>query len=323
MRQFLPVCGALIAFSLALLFPGIVLEGARYGLNLWATTLVPTLLPFMILSNLFIRSGVILPLMAVPGRLSTRFLGISPAGLYAFLCGFFFGYPSGAKILADLLKTGQIEKEEAAWLVIFCNNASPAFLITYVLSEHMHHPELVQNTLLILYGVPAILCLIPRFFCRLNARGHRRKSPEAHTVSGAKKANDKPQASAQKPSFTLEMLDISIHDAIIVTLKLGGYVTLFAVLAKAVSSIHSLPQTWSGMIIAFLEITNGVPAIVQAFPFPLCLLVLLPFLAFGGMCSVMQTGSVIKDTPLSWRHYLCGKLLLSLPALLLGAVWLT
>lgn len=304
-KQFMTFAGALLALALALFFPPIVLQGARYGLELWFHTLLPTLLPFMILSNLFIQSGLILPLLSIPGKVSSRYLGISPAGLYAFLCGFFFGYPTGAKILADLLKTGQITREEASWLLVFSNNASPAFLMTYVLTEQLHRPDWIPETLLILYGIPAMLCIIPRFFWR--------NKKQTAPISYAKNLHT---------SFSIHMLDTCISDAINVILKLGGYIMLFAILSNAAAHLPSVPQTAAALLTAALEITNGVPAIWRAFPQPAGMVILLPFLAFGGICSIMQTGSVIKDTPLSWHQYLAGKLLLSVPAFLLGCIWL-
>ena len=96
-------------FVILLFFPGLVFEGAKMGLNLWFFTLVPTLLPFMVFSNILIQSRLIEHLLFLPGLFTRKYLHLSPAGLYAFLCGFFFGYPSGAKILADLLKTDQID----------------------------------------------------------------------------------------------------------------------------------------------------------------------------------------------------------------------
>ena len=46
-------------FVILLFFPGLVFEGAKMGLNLWFFTLVPTLLPFMVFSNILIQSRLI------------------------------------------------------------------------------------------------------------------------------------------------------------------------------------------------------------------------------------------------------------------------
>lgn len=296
MKSFFASLLSAVAFTFLLFFPGIVLDGARYGLNLWFSTLVPTLLPFMVFSNFLIQSHLIEDLLYLPGRFTQKYLGLSTSGLYAFLCGFFFGYPSGAKILSDLLKTDQISQREASWLLGFCNNVSPAFLITYFLTLHLAHPKKIPLTFLLLYGIPAFLCLSFLFF---------RRTPHPFR-----------EKKTSKPVLSLALLDACIYDAITVLLKLGGYILLFAILSNAITYIPYLSLQKASFLISALEITNGIPAISDAFPYPESYLLLLPFLAFGGFCSIMQTGSVIKDTPLSLRNYFFTKILLTFLILL-------
>lgn len=296
MKSFFASLLSAVAFTFLLFFPGIVLDGARYGLNLWFSTLVPTLLPFMVFSNFLIQSHLIEDLLYLPGRFTQKYLGLSTSGLYAFLCGFFFGYPSGAKILSDLLKTDQISQREASWLLGFCNNVSPAFLITYFLTLHLAHPEKIPLTFLLLYGIPSFLCLSFLFF---------RRTPHPFR-----------EKKTSKPVLSLALLDACIYDAITVLLKLGGYILLFAILSNAITYIPYLSLQKASFLISALEITNGIPAISDAFPYPESYLLLLPFLAFGGFCSIMQTGSVIKDTPLSLRNYFFTKILLTFLILL-------
>ena len=296
MKSFFASLLSAVAFTFLLFFPGIVLDGARYGLNLWFSTLVPTLLPFMVFSNFLIQSHLIEDLLYLPGRFTQKYLGLSTSGLYAFLCGFFFGYPSGAKILSDLLKTDQISQREASWLLGFCNNISPAFLSTYFLTLHLAHPEKIPLTFLLLYGIPAFLCLSFLFF---------RRTPHPFR-----------EKKTSKPVLSLALLDACIYDAITVLLKLGGYILLFAILSNAITYIPYLSLQKASFLISALEITNGIPAISDAFPYPESYLLLLPFLAFGGFCSIMQTGSVIKDTPLSLRNYFFTKILLTFLILL-------
>lgn len=296
MKSFFASLLSAVAFTFLLFFPGIVLDGARYGLNLWFSTLVPTLLPFMVFSNFLIQSHLIEDLLYLPGRFTQKYLGLSTSGLYAFLCGFFFGYPSGAKILSDLLKTDQISQREASWLLGFCNNVSPAFLITYFLTLHLAHPEKIPLTFLLLYGIPAFLCLSFLFF---------RRTPHPFR-----------EKKTSKPVLSLALLDACIYDAITVLLKLGGYILLFAILSNAITYIPYLSLQKASFLISALEITNGIPAISDAFPYPESYLLLLPFLAFGGFCSIMQTGSVIKDTPLSLPNYFFTKILLTFLILL-------
>lgn len=75
-------------FVILLFFPGLVFEGAKMGLNLWFFTLVPTLLPFMVFSNILIQSRLIEHLLFLPG-LFTRNISISPRPGFMRSCAAF------------------------------------------------------------------------------------------------------------------------------------------------------------------------------------------------------------------------------------------
>ena len=59
MRHLLSVLCMTGLFICMLLFPKNTFQGASSGLILWFNTVLPTLLPFIILSNLLIRTGAI------------------------------------------------------------------------------------------------------------------------------------------------------------------------------------------------------------------------------------------------------------------------
>lgn len=125
---------ALILLSLfftMLLFPETVFQGACDGLLLWYQILIPTLFPYLIVTGLLLKTDG----AAVVSRLLFRpfhlLFGTSFYGSFAVLSGFLCGYPMGAKIIADLLLQGKISLEEASYLLSFCNNASPSFIITF------------------------------------------------------------------------------------------------------------------------------------------------------------------------------------------------
>ena len=257
-------------FVILLFFPGLVFEGAKMGLNLWFFTLVPTLLPFMVFSNILIQSRLIEHLLFLPGLFTRKYLHLSPAGLYAFL----------------------IDPKEASMLFGFCNNVSPAFLITYFLTLHLKHPEKAGITVSFLYIIPAFVCLMAFFFCGSSFSLREKKT--------------------SSPVLSLALLDACLQDALSVLLKLGGYIILFSVLFNVITHIPRMRAESAAFFSCFLEITGGIPAVTAAFAYPQSYVILLPFLAFGGLCSFMQTGSVIKDTPLSLRSYFFTKILLAL-----------
>ena len=116
MKRILLSLLALFFLILLLLSPGTALEGARKGLLLWAYTVLPTLLPFMIGTGVIAAMGAVgLVVKPFSPLLSGVFHFSQPAG-FVFLTGLLCGYPMGAKMDRDLLERGQISWEEACYL---------------------------------------------------------------------------------------------------------------------------------------------------------------------------------------------------------------
>ena len=161
---------AALAFFFVLLFPQESFSAASSGLLLWYETLVPTLLPVMILSHLLLSSGLALRLSRRICRPLTALLSISPGGVYALLAGFLCGCPMGAKVLSELRKNGQISQAEASYLAAFVNNVSPAFLTNFLVINHMQSTSLVMPTLVILLGAPLLYGLFSNHRYRVRAR---------------------------------------------------------------------------------------------------------------------------------------------------------
>ena len=95
-------------FCLMLLYPKTVFLGASEGLLLWFQTVLPTLLPYMILNNLMIHTSALQWICRVAAPVLCRIFATSYYGSFAVLSGFLCGYPIGAKTTSDLLKKGQV-----------------------------------------------------------------------------------------------------------------------------------------------------------------------------------------------------------------------
>lgn len=121
--------GMIILFTI---MPSVVSEGAKDGLLLWFMAIVPSLLPFMILSGILVKLKVTKYINRFLRPLFGLVFGVSDGGSYPILIGFLAGCPIGAKTAAQLYKDGEIKREEAQYLMMFCNNLSPMFLIEFI-----------------------------------------------------------------------------------------------------------------------------------------------------------------------------------------------
>ena len=107
-------------------------QGCTLGLTLWYTSVLPSLLPFFILSGLLIRTGAFRFLNRIFSPVLTRIFPVSSDGSYAILMGYLCGFPMGAKVIAELVAHQHISREEGSYLMVFCNNVSPAFFVNYI-----------------------------------------------------------------------------------------------------------------------------------------------------------------------------------------------
>lgn len=117
----------LILFIL-ILFPKEAQEGAREGLKIAFETVIPSVLPFAVVSSMLINSGVCEKL----GRIFlpiAKILKINPYGLVVLMMGFLGGYPTGCSMVCDLYKGQMADKEECEKMLCYANNGGLAFAL--------------------------------------------------------------------------------------------------------------------------------------------------------------------------------------------------
>ena len=96
-------------------------QGCTLGLTLWYTSVLPSLLPFFILSGLLIRTGAFRFLNRIFSPVLTRIFPVSSDGSYAILMGYLCGFPMGAKVIAELVSQRCRQYCSACFMVFrFC-----------------------------------------------------------------------------------------------------------------------------------------------------------------------------------------------------------
>jgi sporulation integral membrane protein YlbJ len=270
--------------------PTQAVAASSYGLLLWFNSLIPALLPFLILSNLLIALDGISYITGFLYPLFHRIFGCSRDGCFCLAAGFLCGYPVGAKVIADLVREKRITLEEGNYLLCFCNNASPAFLIGYCLTERLNRPDLLGISLLLVYGIPLLLSIIIR-----RGRSFLSQSAEKKT-SGFQ--------------ISFKIVDVCIMNGLESILKLGCYIILFSMLARLLMCIPVPVDYLSYAGVGLMEMTNGIALVTSVPSIPILhkYVFVLGFLTFGGLSGAAQTESMIQGSGLSLPAYLKAKL---------------
>lgn len=309
MKRYTFTFSILLFFFIMLIFPKEVFSGASDGLLLWFQIILPTLLPFIIVSNLLIYTNSISFVSRLFGPLFKKCFQTSEAGSFAILVGFLCGYPMGAKVTSDLIQTNRISKNEGNYLLSFCNNTSPMFIISYVVWQNLKQDSLTFPSILILMCSP-ILCsfFFRRFYkpCPASSRVPRQGPAAIHT------------------RFDFSLIDLCIMNGFETILKVGGYIILFSVLLSLFQLLPFSFPLFEHVILPAFEITNGIPLLIES-ELTACTtyVAVLTLTSFGGICSIAQTNSMIQESGLSIYPYILEKLITAMVTSLLAFLYFT
>lgn len=265
-------------------------EGAKEGIALCTRSILPSLLPFCILSKLICAFvlGNDLKLMHPIEKLT----GMPKGAGSILLLSFIGGYPVGAQCINDAYIKGNITQKDATRMLTFCNNAGPAFLFG-ILSC------LFPNTIPLwgLYIVHIISALAVGYILP-------NKSNCICTLSS-------------KPAPTLSQ----VVEQCMKTLGLiCGWVIIFRIILQFIERwfLWTLDPIRQALIAGILELSNGCLALQQVSNSGLRYILCAFFLSFGGCCVTMQTAAVAGH--IRSKLYFPGKLLQALLSVLLAAV---
>ena len=237
------------AFILFLIRSSVAINYMKKGLRLCAEAVIPSLFPFMIISELLIQSGVgqrVGRILAKPTRL---LFGISEAGACAFVLGAICGFPIGAKTLCALYDRGEITKRELERALTFCNNPGSAFVISAVGVALLGSVELGVA----LYGCVLLSAIIVGVFERLVFGRFDGESGRGVTVDFERKG-------------AIEVFTSAIQSSALSMLTVCAYVVFFSSFVGCIGSIIAeadIPNVVTAMIFGFFEISSGMGAAVE------------------------------------------------------------
>ncbi len=295
--------GLLLWVAGLLRWPQEVIAAGQQGLTLCASTLLPSLFPFFVLSSLLVS----LNLTRYPGRWLEHAMkplfGIRGSGASALLLGMVGGYPVGAKTVAELYRSGQCSKAEAQRLLLFCNNAGPAFFLGVVGGGILKSVKL--GLLLWLCHMASALLLgilMQRLF---PLRETAVRSPATFSAPN-NPSSAQLFVDAVKTSF-FSVLNICAFVVLFgILLSLCRAAGLFDLLTGACTTVRGV-DTVQALVSGWIELSNGIAALPIR-PLELTLPLASFLLGWGGICVHCQTLSVLSGSGLSALPYLCAKL---------------
>lgn len=238
-----------------IIFPQESFEASKGGLNIWWTIVFPSLLPFLILSELLISFGVVRfigvmlepfmrPLFRVPG-----------VGGFVWAMGLASGFPAGAKFTVRLRQEEQLTRIEAERLVCFTNSSNPLFLFVAVAVGFFHNPHLGIILALSHYLGNFCVGIIMRFYRWKEEKSHTNAMAKLPSIRLAFSQMHRTRIKETRPFGSL--LGDAVLSSIQTLLMIGGFIILFSVVNKLLFHMNI-----TGLL------ANVVGGILHIFNFP-------------------------------------------------------
>ena len=185
---------------------------------MWATSVVPSLFPFFVGTELLYRTNFV----TILGKLFTKFMrpvfNVPGKSAIALILGNLSGYPVGAKLACNLLENKQCTKVEAERIIAFTNNSGPLFIVGTVGISMFYSKEI---------GLALLLC---HFLASLTVgilfRNYKKDKDDFYKRVKSALKKDSPTVSLSNLG---EILGESIRNSISLILTIGGFIVLFSV----------------------------------------------------------------------------------------------
>ena len=293
-----------IVISLVAIAAALAVKPERYlsvcleGLNLWATKVLPSLLPFLFVTLLLTS---FCDISRASRKLSpmTRFL-YGTGGIAAFvrIVGLISGYPAGAKLVANLSEEGLIDKNEATKIAVLSSTSGPSFVIGTV-GVGFYADKTIGIIIFISHVLAAAFSAV--FFRKYGDNRHI----APHLT---------PKTKRKKTDLYATALDSSLS-----MLCVGTLITVFYVISEitadlrltypitvALNFILKNPDKAKAVTAGFFECTKG--CYLLAFctkSAPLCCAVI----SFGGLSVLAQSVAFLQKADVCIPVFIAGKII--------------
>lgn len=260
-------------------------QGALDGLMMSISTIIPSLLPLLIVFLLIMKSGAKDALGRLFGFVAVKIFNLPHTTLPAIVLGLIGGYPTGALLTKELFDSDDISAKQARRIMRFNFCGGCGFIITAVGTARLGS----RSAGLILFASNVISAIVIGF-----------------ALSFLEKRERMDFYSFTPNSSGLDVLNDATLSATRSVLSITAIVTLFS----SFTAIVSISDT----LLPLIEITSGLCGKAD---FPIAQMA--AYLSFGGICVHLQILGTIKQFGMKYLDFFCFRVISAMISY--GAAW--
>lgn len=309
-----------------LIWPEKTYQGALYGLELWANVLVPSLLPFFIITEIMFNLGIIRFLGILLEPLMRPLFNLPGEASFVLAMGFSSGFPMGAVLTKRLYELKGCSRCEAERLIAFTNNASPLFLMSAVAIGIFRQPSLGPLLLISHYLANLLIGILLGLVSRFSLRETNFTFKQQRLLLPSEPFS--------------QFFSTAITNGINTICLIGGFVISYAVLIKILETtsllhlcaypfslllqvLHFDPSTAEALATGFWEMTLGINELsLTMVPLQEKIILTSILLGWCGLSIHSQVSGVLNKTGIKTTFFHQTRILHSILAGLISYVFI-
>lgn len=274
-----------------------VINTVLFSFDIWYRSILPTLLPIFIISDLLIHYGFVSFLSEIFKNIIHILFGINKSLSFIFIMSMISGFPSGAKYAKTLYDNKIINEYDVNRILLFTHFSNPLFLIGTLSITFLNCKKLGLLIIISQY--------LPNIIIGIFLKNKKKISNEK--VSLKKALNDMINSQDKKTLGCIlsEAITSSINSLILIL----GTMTFFLIITTLLNKIITIPNYYKTIINGMVEMTQGLKYIsLLNISLKIKSIISVMLISFGGLSIHMQVMGILNDIKFSYQKYLLARI---------------
>ena len=271
------ICSILISFPI--IFSKAISTGIKNGIEISLSLAIPSIFCFMVICDILYKSGLINTLISPLNKILCALYNLDKDLIGVVVLSQIGGFPIGAKLISDLVKSEKLDKTCAENMLCYCVNCGPAFLIGGVGIVLFRSIKI---------GLIIFICeLFASIFCGfLNRKSMQSKTRLFKDNCKKDYAN---------------IIVTSTSSCVKAMSMICAFIILFCAFTQIIQNLNISP-TIKSIICGFVEVTQGCYNLCELSFYQKLILSVL-FTSFGGLCVHIQIASIISGSEIKLKKF--------------------
>ena len=264
-----------------------IMDSIRFSFSLCVNNLFPSIIPFMLLSNILINYDFVTELSNILGNIINKIFKVNKNCSFALIMSILSGTPSNSKYIKDLYSNNLINLKDVKKCLNFCHFTNPIFILGTIGYTFLGNKKL------------GLIILISHFISSLIIGLFNKKDD----FIDIKINNNK-----SKKNF-ISVLKDSINSTIDTLLLILGIITTTIIITSTISNLIHINDNYK-FVYGLIEITQGLKYLsLSSLNINLKTIIASFIISFGGLSIHAQVFSILDNKKIRYLPYFISRLI--------------